>query len=530
MSIYLIKSGITDQPLTDIMKAKYDIVVIGSGLGGLSCAYILGKFGYRVCVLEKHFQIGGNLQTFVRKGCKFDTGMHYVGSLGTGEVLHRFFNYLGLLSKVETKKLDEDAFDVINIDGRKYNYAMGYEKFVASMISDFPDEAVAIETYAAKIRELGEKSDIYNLREVNLMDLTNINYYGISTSDYIASLTENVELRSVLAALNPLYAGEEANTPLYVHALVNHFFITSAWRLTKGADQISDALAESIKQMGGEVFTRAEVVKFHFNDMLVSAVETKAGDIFEADSFISNMHPSLTMDFIPDEKIRKSYKNRIINLRNTISSFTVYLVLKKNQVRYQNKNFYYYKTNKVWGVNNYNAGDWPQGLMIYFTADTANPDFAESATIITYMKYDEVKQWENTSIGNRGKLYKDFKNQKKELTLNRVTEVFPELTDAIENSYSASPLTYRDYTGTREGSMYGVVRDCTRPIESYISPRTKIPNLFLTGQSINLHGITGVLCGALITCGTFVEINEIIREIDKCYPAEFKVTNNELAD
>jgi phytoene dehydrogenase-like protein len=401
---------------------------------------------------------------------------------------------------------------------------------VASLITDFPNEAEAIKAYAAKIRELGENSDIYNLREVNLMDLTNINYYGISTSDYIASLTENIELRSVLAALNPLYAGEETNTPLYVHALVNHFFITSAWRLTKGADQISNALAVSIKEMGGEVFTRAEVVKFHFNDLLISAVETKTGDIFEADSFISNMHPSLTMDFIPDDKIRKSYKSRMSNLRNTISSFTVYLVLKKNQIRNQNKNFYYYKTNKVWGIDNYGAGDWPQGLMIYFTSDKTNPEFAESATIITYMKYEEVKQWENTGIGNRGKLYKDFKNQKKELLLNRVAEVFPEVKDAVEYSYSASPLTYRDYTGTREGSMYGVVRDCTRPIESYISPRTKIPNLFLTGQNINLHGITGVLCGALITCGIFVEINEIIREIDKCYPAEFKVPNNNLAD
>lgn len=510
------------------MNAKYDIVVIGSGLGGLSCAYILGKFGFKVCVLEKHFQIGGNLQTFERKGCKFDTGMHYVGSLGPGEVLHKFFNYLDLLSVVERKKLDEDAFDVININGRKYNYAMGYEKFVAGLISDFPDEAEAIKTYAAKIKDLGENSDIYNLREVDLMDMTNIDYYGISTSDYIAALTKNPELQAVLAALNPLYAGEEKNTPLYVHALVNHFFITSAWRLTKGADQIAHSLANSIKNMGGDVFTRAEVVKFHFNDMLISAVETKTGDIFEAGSFISNMHPSLTMDFIPDEKIRKSYKNRMSNLRNTISSFTVYLVFKKNQIQNQNRNFYYYKTSKVWGVDNYGDGDWPQGLMIYFTADKANPEFAESATIITYMKYDEVKQWENTGIGNRGKLYKEFKNQKKELLLNTVEEVFPGLTEKIESSYSASPLTYRDYTGTREGSMYGIVRDSTRPIESYISPRTKIPNLYLTGQSINLHGITGVLCGALITCGHFVEINEIIREINDGYPAEFKADKNKL--
>ena len=503
------------------MTEKYDIVIIGSGLGGLACAYILSKFGFRVCVLEKHFQTGGNLQTFKRNGCKFDTGMHYVGSLGEGEVLHKFFNYLDLLSKVNVKRLDEDAFDVINIEGREYKYAMGYEKFTQSLINDFPEEEKGINTYAAKIKELGEGSDIFNLREVNLMDMTNINYYGVSTAEYIATLTDNLRLRSVLAALNPLYAGGETNTPLYVHALVNHFFITSAWRLTDGGDQISDALVDSIQSMGGKVLTKAEVVKFHFSNKSISAVETKKGDMFEADRFISNMHPALTMDFIPEGHIRKSYKNRINSLRNTISSFSVYLVLKKNQIPFLNKNYYYYKTNNVWGVENYEKGEWPQGLMLYFTADKQMPEFAESVTIITYMKYEEVKQWEDTRIEHRGNDYLMFKKEREKQLLENVAEIFPDIQDAIDTSYSASPLTFRDYTGTREGSMYGIVRDCTRPIESYISPRTKINNLFLTGQSINLHGITGVLCGALITCGNFVDINEIMRKIGDAYPSEY---------
>ena len=503
------------------MTEKYDIVIIGSGLGGLACAYILSKFGFRVCVLEKHFQTGGNLQTFKRNGCKFDTGMHYVGSLGEGEVLHKFFNYLDLLSKVNVKRLDEDAFDVINIEGREYKYAMGYEKFTQSLINDFPEEEKGINTYAAKIKELGEGSDIFNLREVNLMDMTNINYYGVSTAEYIATLTDNLRLRSVLAALNPLYAGGETNTPLYVHALVNHFFITSAWRLTDGGDQISDALVDSIQSMGGKVLTKAEVVKFHFSNKSISAVETKKGDMFEADRFISNMHPALTMDFIPEGHIRKSYKNRINSLRNTISSFSVYLVLKKNQIPFLNKNYYYYKTNNVWGVENYEKGKWPQGLMLYFTADKQMPEFAESVTIITYMKYEEVKQWEDTRIEHRGNDYLMFKKEREKQLLENVAEIFPDIQDAIDTSYSASPLTFRDYTGTREGSMYGIVRDCTRPIESYISPRTKIDNLFLTGQSINLHGITGVLCGALITCGNFVDINEIMRKIGDAYPTKY---------
>lgn len=504
------------------MTEKYDVVIIGSGLGGLACAFFLSKFGYRVCVLEKHFQTGGNLQTFKRKGCKFDTGMHYVGSLGEDEVLHKFFNYFELLDKVDAKKLDEDAFDIINIKGKTYNYAMGYKKFVQSLIQDFPEEEKAIHTYAEKIRELGEGSDLFNLREVNLMDMTNMNYYGMSAAKYISSLTDNLELQNVLAALNPLYGGTEQNTPLYVHALINHFFITSAWRLTNGGDQIATAMVDSIKLMGGDVITKAEVVKFHFDKKKISAVEIQNGDIFEADQFISNMHPSLTMEFIPKKKIRKTYKVRISNLKNTISSFSLYIVLKKNQIPYLNQNYYYYKSSSVWGIDNYGVGEWPQGLMIYFSADKKNPEYAESATVITYMKYDEVKQWRNTKIEQRGESYLAFKKAKEKELLKCVTESFPNFSDAVDATYSSSPLTFEDYTGTKEGSMYGVVRDCKRPIESYISPRTKISNLFLTGQNISLHGITGVLCSALITCGFFVDINKIIKEINDVYPEKYK--------
>ena len=500
---------------------KFDIIVIGSGLGGLACAFILSKFGYKVCVLEKHFQTGGNLQTFKRKGCRFDTGMHYVGSLGKGEVLHKFFNYLDLLDKVDARKLDEDAFDVINIAGREYNYAMGYEKFTQSLIHDFPDEELAILAYADKIRTLGEKSDIFNLREVDLMDTSSMAYYGQSASDFIASLTDNLALRSVLAALNPLYGGGESTTPLYVHALVNHFFITSAWRLTEGGNQISDGLVASIQAMGGKVLTKAEVVKFHFKEKLMSAVETQKGDVFEADYFISNMHPSITMDLIPEGKIRKSYRSRLNNLDNTISAFSVYIVLKKKQIPYLNKNYYYYKTKNVWGVDNYGKGEWPQGLMLYFAADKENPEYAESVTVITYMKFEEVKQWESTRIERRGEDYLAFKKQKEKQVIDCLAETFPDIPNAIETTYTSTPLSFRDYTGTKEGSMYGIVRDCNKPIESYLPSRTKVSNLLLTGQSINLHGITGVLCGALLTCGQLVDINSIMRDINAVYPEEF---------
>ena len=69
----------------------YDVIVIGSGLGGLVCARQLAKKGRSVLVLERQVQPGGCLQSFRRGNFEFDTGLHYVGGLAEGQPLYEAF-------------------------------------------------------------------------------------------------------------------------------------------------------------------------------------------------------------------------------------------------------------------------------------------------------------------------------------------------------------------------------------------------------------------------------------------------------
>lgn len=105
--------------------SKYDIIIIGSGLGGLECGAILSKEGFNVCVVEKNTQFGGCFQTYRRKGHLFDTGIHYVGSLDEGQVMNQYFRYFGIMDKLKLKRLDDEAFDTIYYKGKTYDYAMG---------------------------------------------------------------------------------------------------------------------------------------------------------------------------------------------------------------------------------------------------------------------------------------------------------------------------------------------------------------------------------------------------------------------
>ncbi|HNZ41699.1 MAG TPA: NAD(P)/FAD-dependent oxidoreductase, partial [Bacteroidales bacterium] len=115
---------------------------------------------------------------------------------------------------------------------------------------------------------------------------------------------------------------------------------------------------------------------------------------------------------------------------------------------------------------------------------------------------------------HRGDDYQAFKQQKAEQLLDTVEIRFPGFRSTIKKYYTSSPLTFRDYTGTVDGSIYGVAKDCHEPLKTLIMPRTKIPNLFLTGQSIILHGVLGVTIGSVTTCAELLGMKYLVEKIN----------------
>ncbi len=489
------------------------MVIVGSGLGGLVCGYMLSKNGYDVTVLEKNAQIGGCLQTFRRGGVKFDTGMHYIGSMLKNQILRRFFDYFGLTRTVPLQQLDTGGYDVISLAGETFRFANGYDQFVDTLAQQFPNNVSDIRNYISRVREIADASPLYNLRKINNNIFIEADYIKTSINEFIASSTSNPKLQNVLAGNLPLYAGVKDKTPTYVHALIHNFYIQSAFRIIGGSDTIAQSLAKSIENFGGRVRTNAEVDKVLCDDTHATAVRLTSGEVVEGDYFVSNVHPQAFLGKIDSHIIRKAYRERISRLENTISNFTVYIKFKENATPYLNCNYYLYEQPDVWKSNNYDIGKWPQSYLYMHQCHQKNPVYAQSAELIGYMRYDEVRRWEDTRVGQRGQEYLDFKQQKAERLLSSLEQSFPGIRGCIESYYTSSPLTYQDYTATHEGSMYGIIRDKNFPSQTYISQRTKIPNLYMTGQNINSHGILGVTIGGVITCAEFLGINKIIQEI-----------------
>ena len=487
-------------------------------MGGLVCGDILSREGYKICILEKNKQIGGSLQTYARDKVVFDSGVHYIGALGKGQNLYQVFKYLGLMDKLKLQQMDEDVFDkiIIGNDEKEYVYAQGYENFISKLLADFPEEEKALRTYCDKIKEVCNCFPLYNLRSGSDSEKTGV--LDINTKSFIESITDNKKLQAVLAGNNYLYAGEGDKTPFYVHALILNHYIESSWKCIDGGSQIGKIMAKNIRERGGEIKKHSEVKKIVDENGRIAFVELADGKRMYADVFISNMHPVKTLEMTDSPLIKNVYRKRLKSLQNSVSSFIVNIVFKKGTFKYFRHNYYCHKEGRVWDMTGYTEDNWPLGYAIFVSPTSKSAEYAEGMSILAYMHYDEVKQWEHTfntvsAVNNRGETYEAFKKRKTEKLIDEAEKRFPGLKNCIYSYYSSTPLSFRDYIGNDDGSMYGIMKDYKDPLKTFISPRTKLPNLYFTGQNLNLHGVLGAAMSGVITSMAIMGNDSIIEKI-----------------
>jgi len=496
--------------MTEQEGQVYDFAVVGSGLGGLLVSYLLAERGFSVCVLEKNVQFGGCLQVFSRDKTVFDTGVHYIGELDQGEPLHRVFSYFGLMDKLKLERLDENAFDVISFAGDPVAYplAQGHGNFVDRLSEFFPEERAAIKQYVDTIKEINDSFYTGNLRQI---DLESMNTEAVRTDAeaFIASLTDNQKLRNVLAGNIPLYGGVGGKTPLHQHALILNTYLQSAWRCVDGGAQIAKHLASRIREMGGVLHRRKNVVRLQAENGNVQYAETDSGERFYAQQFVANFPPEKALDMLQGINLRPAYQKRIANIPVTTSFFALYVVFKPGAFPYLRQNYYHYNHPDVWKAVDYNPENWPESWLMYPSAVSDESDSARATTILAYMHYEEVQQWDeshNTTASpeDRGKEYDAFKQRKAKELIAAVDQRFPGFSAAMQSYETGTPLTLRDYLNVPRGAAYGKLKDYREPYNAFVSPRSKVPNLFFTGQHVHLHGIKGVTTTALVTASVIL--------------------------
>ncbi len=520
-----------------IFAAIMRVCIIGSGLGGLTCGVILAKNGFEVTVLEQGVQVGGCLQCFSRRGVRFETGMHFIGSAAEGQTMHRIMSYLELTGDVSLSQLDTTGYEVIGLCGQQFRFANGREAFIDQMASYFPSQRDNLERYFDVMEGVASASSLLSSQLPNSPtppttippnhQLLEAEYQLRSINSVIDTLITDPLLAKVLVGNLPLYAAVRDKTPFATHAFVMDFYNQSAFRIVGGSDMIAHSLVRTIERYGGRVFTRQRAVKIVCDDTHATGVETATGDYYAADYVISDAHPMRTLELTDSHLIRPAFRRRVNAMEQTFGVFAVYLQFRENSVPYRNHNYYGYNTDTPWGCEHYDEQTWPKGfLYMHFCDDNRGEDgevrderlpnpqnyplashpspltprFARTGVILSYMQWNDVESWAGTTVGHRGQDYEDFKQRKAQNLLESLEKHFPGITSYIAHYYTSTPLTYRDYTGTERGGMYGIAKDIALGPAGRVPHRTKVPNLLQTGQNINSHGMQGVLVGTMVTC------------------------------
>lgn len=486
------------------------VVIIGSGLGGLECAYILAKQGLAVTVLEKEHQTGGCLQTFMRGGQRFDTGFHYVGGLGSNESLRPLFDYFHLMD-LPWQRLDDDCFDEVVFGNQSYAFAQGHEHFVETLAAAFPHQRKQLQDYIALLTEVGNRIfDSLAPRDVDAFYSQSL--FAKSAWGWLSQTITDPTLRQVLSGTSLKLELDRDRLPLYVFAQINNSFIQSAWRLRGGGSLIADRLTEQIRQMGGEVRTRAEVTELIETDGLITHVLVNGEERIPCDYVISDAHPAVTLDLVRESKVlRGIYRRRIAGLRNSIGMFTLNLRLKDNTLPYLNRNIYVHEAGAdLWSPQ----PDHVRSALVHFYAPERAGDYAHAIDIMCPLSLSSLPQPAGDRPMHRTPDYDAFKQAKATECLRFVSQRLPHLADAISDSWTSTPLTYQHYTATKDGSAYGITKDWQSPMTTVLTPRTPIPNLLLTGQSLNLHGVLGTSMTSLFTAAELIGKETIRKELN----------------
>lgn len=502
------------------MENYCDTIIIGGGLGGLLCGALLAKEGKKVIVLEKNKQIGGSLQSFGVDGKLFESAVHYIGSLQKGQTLYKIFNYLEILDKISLKRLDENCFDEIIYNQKTYSLSQGYENFIENLANDFPHQRENLLRYIIEIKTVCAHFPLYNMRVGSVAEKMKVTHFSLK--EKMDELISDEDLKQILAGNNMLYASDYETTPFYIHALIENSYIESSWKCELGSIKIAHALKEIIKANGGKVLNQHQVILMKEENGEISYVETSGHHKYFAKNFISNLHPAITYALLDSKVVKPITKKRISNTPNTPAALMINISLQEKIIPYRNHNVYYHKRADVWSDFKYTKEEIPNSYGLFFYQDHSHPQFARAMSILVYMPISTFQDWENTfrTTSVRKLRHEDYllkKNTLAKQIISEVEAVIPGLLAACKSMDVCTPLTYRDYLNIPGGSMYGLQKNVNDLANTTFSTRTKIPNLLLTGQNINMHGILGVSITALLTVSEITGLEYLVDKINKHY-------------
>ena len=482
-----------------------NIVIIGSGIGGLSTGIILLLLNYNVTIVEKNPLPGGLMRSYRRSGIECPVGVHYVGALGDNEPLGKMFRLMGIAPAILFERMGQEGIiDRYIFDRFVFDLPTSIDAYEKNLYSAFLGDRAAIDEIMKNLREIARRM-LDPSFFINQGDpFQNIDYF-ISMGEVLRKLNVSAGLKDVLDVPSHSVIGVIPDEcPVIFHHMVLASYLFSCWRLKESGSKMADIFVQRFAELGGKLILNDGAGKIILESAKVVGLRLKSGDYLPADAVVAAIHPKMMLDLLEPESLKSSYRQRVSGLKETDSVIVVQVSVDAEAHREMTHNIYRLQADEK-GILNYG---------VFYQLRRGNADGTNLLSIITKSLYGEWSKWENTNSGKRGLDYEEKKLSIAHDLLQKAGKIFGDLQEArILDVFT--PLTLRDYVNCPEGSCYGVMRSVSQLLKIASLNNIPLAGLYLAGQNAVAPGVLGSILGSLNAVRQIVGPERFGREIKK---------------
>jgi all-trans-retinol 13,14-reductase len=513
----------------------FDAIVIGSGLGGLTCASLLARFGKKVLILEKHSVPGGFTHSFSRKGFEWDVGVHYVGQVHKpNSILRKIFDYV---SDGQLKWAPMDMlYDRAIIAGDVYDFEAGVENQIAMLLKSFPDEEKAVRAYYQLVQSVGASSAWFFGERTMPSWLSNTVGFFLrrkfsklsqeTTYAVIKRLTQNEKLISVLCAQCGDYGMTPKQSSVGIHAIVVEHYLDGGAYPVGGAKRIHETILAVFKKHSGEIRLRSEVTKILTENKKSVGVVLKTGEQIFAPAIISNAGARNTFKNLLAEnpKVQPGILSDLEKLKASTAHLCLYLGLEGSDeaLNLPKHNLWIYNEYDFDQAYEKNLNDpaGPASLTYISFPSAKDPDWAKThpgkstIQVITSCTYESVKKWQQFPWMKRGDEYVKFKEEMRDRLLEKAYVALPQIRGKVIHAEVSTPLSTKHFMNYEQGEIYGLEHSPKRFSLRWLRPATSFKGLYLTGQDIVTVGVGGAIASGVLTAIVILK-REVLKAIFK---------------